>query len=79
MELRPIEWPRDLTPLGKMICERFQYPANPLWIGQTDEKGEISESVNWFRERVRLRIDCAAEKPDALDSAFPRPTFCCIG
>ena len=49
MELRPIEWPRDLKPLGEMICDTFQYPENPQWSVQTDEKEQISHMLKSFR------------------------------
>ena len=49
MELRPLEWPRDLTPLGEMICDTFQYPENPEWSVQTDEKEQISHMLGSFR------------------------------
>jgi len=43
MALRPLEWPRDLTPLGEMICERFQYSESPHWSVQTDKKKGIPQ------------------------------------
>jgi len=49
VELRPIEWPRDLKPLGEMICDTFQYPENPQWSVQTDEKEQISHMLKSFR------------------------------
>jgi ribosomal protein S18 acetylase RimI-like enzyme len=49
MELRPLEWPRDLTPLGEMIYDTFQYPENPQWSVQTDEKEQISHMIESFR------------------------------
>jgi ribosomal protein S18 acetylase RimI-like enzyme len=49
MELRPIEWPRDLTPLGEMIFDTFQYPENPQWSVQTDEQEQISHMLKSFR------------------------------
>jgi GNAT superfamily N-acetyltransferase len=49
MELRPLEWPRDLTPLGEMIYDTFQYPENPQWSVQTDEKEQISHMLGSFR------------------------------
>ena len=49
MELRPLEWPRDLTPLGKMLYDTFQYPENLAWSVQTDEKEQISHMLRSFR------------------------------
>jgi len=50
MELRPLEWPRDLTSLEEMICDTFQYPENPEWSVQTDEKEQISHMLETFRD-----------------------------
>ncbi len=49
MELRPIEWPRDLKPLGKILYDTFQYPENPEWSLQTDKKEQISHMLKSFR------------------------------
>ena len=49
MGLRLLNFPRDLTPLGEMICDTFQYPENPQWSVQTDEKEEISHMLKSFR------------------------------
>ena len=29
MALRLLQLPRDLAPLGDMLCDTFQYPENP--------------------------------------------------
>jgi len=50
MELRPLEWPRDLKPLGEMIFDTFRYPENPQWSVQTDEKEQISHMLETFRD-----------------------------
>jgi len=49
MEIRPIRLPHDLSTLGGMICEAFQYPENPEWSVQTDEKEQISHAIGSFR------------------------------
>ncbi len=49
MELRLLDLPRDLRPLGEMLCDTFQYPENPQWSVQTDEKEEISHMLKTFR------------------------------
>ena len=49
MELRPIDLPRDLTPLGDMLCDTFQYPENPQWSVQTDEKDDICHMLKSLR------------------------------
>jgi len=49
LELRPIDLPRDLTPLGDMLYDTFQYPENPQWSVQTDEKEDISHMLKSFR------------------------------
>ena len=49
MEIRPIRLPHDLSSLGGMICDTFQYPENPEWSVQTDEKEQISHVIGSFR------------------------------
>ena len=49
MELRPIRLPQDLSPLGKMLCDTFQYPENPEWSVQTDEKEQIVHTMKSLR------------------------------
>ena len=49
MKLREIQLPRDFLPLREMICETFQYPENPEWSVQTDEKEEIANAIRSFR------------------------------
>lgn len=49
MELRLIRLPHDLSPLGEMICNTFQYPENPEWSVQTDEKEHIVHVTKSFR------------------------------
>jgi len=49
LELRPLRLPQDLIPLGKMICHTFQYPENPEWSVQTDEKEQIVDTIRIFR------------------------------
>ena len=50
MELRPIRLPDDFTELGGMICDTFQYPENPDWSVQTDEKEQIGHAVRSFKK-----------------------------
>ena len=49
MELRPLQLPRDFTPLGDMICDTFQYPGNPEWSVQTDEQEQIGHAIRSMR------------------------------
>lgn len=49
MELRLIELPRDFTEIGEMIADTFQYPENPEWSVQTDEKEQLTHAVRSFR------------------------------
>jgi len=49
MALRLITLPRDFAPLGEMICDTFQYPENPEWSVQTDEKEQIGHAIRSFR------------------------------
>jgi len=50
MALRPIRLPEDFTELGGMICDTFQYPENPDWSVQTDEKEQIGHAVRSFKK-----------------------------
>jgi len=50
MELRPIRLPEDFTELGGMICDTFQYPENPEWSVQTDEKEQIGHAVRSLKK-----------------------------
>ena len=50
MEFRPIQLPRDLHPIGDMICDAFQYPENPEWGVQVDEKDQIANSIRTIRK-----------------------------
>jgi len=45
MPLRDINLPDDLNPLAKMIVQTFQYPENPSWSVQTDEKELIVDGI----------------------------------
>jgi ribosomal protein S18 acetylase RimI-like enzyme len=49
MALRLITLPRDFAPLGEMICDTFQYPENPEWSVQTDEKEQITHAIRSMR------------------------------
>jgi len=49
MEIRPLRLPHDLSSLGEMICDTFQYPENPEWSVQTDEKEKIAHVIRSFR------------------------------
>ena len=68
MELRPLEWPRDLTSLGEMICDTFQYPENPEWSVQTDEKEEISQRAQLVS---RAMVLTTRGKTGCLTACFP--------
>ena len=50
MELRPIRLPEDFTELGGMICDTFQYPENPDWSVQKDEKEQIGQAIRTFKK-----------------------------
>lgn len=49
MSMRPMKLPRDLTPLGEMLAETFQYPENPEWSVKTDEKEHLVNEVRSIR------------------------------
>ena len=43
--LRPMQLPQDIDPLMKVILEGFQYPENPQWSIQTDEREGIVDTI----------------------------------
>jgi len=47
--LRLLRFPNDFAPIGEMICEAFQYPENPEWSVQTDEKEQIAHAITTLR------------------------------
>lgn len=49
MKTRPMKFPQDLTPLSEMLVETFQYPENPEWSVQTDEKEHLGNEVQSIR------------------------------
>ncbi|MGD8473211.1 MAG: GNAT family N-acetyltransferase [Anaerolineae bacterium] len=51
MALRAVRLPADLVPVADMIVESFQYPENPAWSVQTDEKEQL---VNGIRNVARI-------------------------
>jgi ribosomal protein S18 acetylase RimI-like enzyme len=51
MALRTLHVPADLVPVADMIVESFQYPENPAWSVQTDEKEQL---VNGIRNVARI-------------------------
>ncbi len=51
MGLRALHLPTDLVPVADMAVESFQYPENPAWSVQTDEKEQL---VNGIRNVARI-------------------------
>jgi ribosomal protein S18 acetylase RimI-like enzyme len=49
MDLQLIQLPRDLTQIGEMIGDAFQYPENPEWSVQEDEKEHLANAVKSLR------------------------------
>lgn len=49
MPIRPIVLPRDLTTLTDLIVETFQYPENPAWSVQLDERDQLVEGMKNIR------------------------------
>ena len=45
MTLRALQIPADLVPVADMVVESFQYPENPAWSVQTDEKEQIVSGI----------------------------------
>jgi GNAT superfamily N-acetyltransferase len=57
MSLRKLNLPQDLKELGTMISDSFQYPENPNWGVQEDERESLVEDVNnlarsWWMIRI---------------------------
>jgi len=78
VELRLLDFSRDLTPLGEMICNTFQYPENPEWSVQTDEKEDIARRaqlvsrakvLSTSREDRMLQAPLSVANALLLDSA----------
>ena len=55
MTMRPIKLPADLMPLVELIVDSFQYPENPAWGVQTDEKEQIVGGMKNLR-RMGLEL-----------------------
>jgi ribosomal protein S18 acetylase RimI-like enzyme len=49
MTVRPLALPDDLTALEPLLYESFQYPENPDWGVQEDEKENISAELHTLR------------------------------
>lgn len=50
MSIRENQFPQDLTMLGDLLTESFQYPDNPEWSVQSDELEELSDSIKAIRK-----------------------------
>jgi ribosomal protein S18 acetylase RimI-like enzyme len=50
MDLRLMQLPRDLTQIGEMIADTFQYPENPEWSVQEDEQEHLTNAVKSLRK-----------------------------
>ena len=50
MQLQLIQLPRDLTQIGEMITDAFQYPENPEWSVQEDEQEHLTNAVKSLRK-----------------------------
>lgn len=49
MTLRDLKLPQDLEELAPMIADSFQYPENPAWGVQDDERESLVEDINSLR------------------------------
>jgi ribosomal protein S18 acetylase RimI-like enzyme len=49
MTMRPIKMPKDLETLKEIAYESFQYPENPEWGLQEDEKESATSQLDAFR------------------------------
>lgn len=45
MSIRTVQLPADLVPVADMVVESFQYPENPAWSVQTDEKEQMVSGI----------------------------------
>lgn len=50
MTIRALSLPKDLVPLENMLVRTFQYPDNPEWGIQADEKEDISSQIRTLRK-----------------------------
>jgi len=67
MALRALKLPEDFTSLADMVCDTFQYPENPDWSVQTDEKEEIGHAVRSFKRMWPLFRLLQAVSPSLRD------------
>ncbi len=49
MPMRLLQLPNDLVPMAEMVLETWQYPENPEWSLQQDEKTSMIESMKNLR------------------------------
>jgi GNAT superfamily N-acetyltransferase len=49
MSVRFMQLPGDLVPLADLLVETFQYPENPAWSVQTDERDQLVDSMKGLR------------------------------
>jgi ribosomal protein S18 acetylase RimI-like enzyme len=49
MPMRPFALPRDLLPAADMLVRAFQYPDHPEWGVQSDEQGQLVDSIRRMR------------------------------
>jgi ribosomal protein S18 acetylase RimI-like enzyme len=49
MTIRDLNLPKDLAELGSMLAESFQYPENPDWGVQDDERESLVEDIAALR------------------------------
>jgi GNAT superfamily N-acetyltransferase len=64
MTLRDIQLPGDLNPLAEMVVKTFQYPENPNWSVQTDEKEALVDAIkNFSRIWLLIRLAGFFSKP----------------
>jgi ribosomal protein S18 acetylase RimI-like enzyme len=49
MTMRPLAMPGDLEPLESLLFESFQYPENPEWGVQEDERENLTSQIGTLR------------------------------
>jgi ribosomal protein S18 acetylase RimI-like enzyme len=46
MSIRPFQLPQDIDIMNSLVIEGFQYPENPAWSVQEDEKQDMIDRIN---------------------------------
>jgi GNAT superfamily N-acetyltransferase len=69
MPIRDLNLPSDLNPLAEMVVQTFQYPENPNWSVQTDEKDLILDGIRNI-SRIWPLVNLAGKFSPQLQDIF---------